>query len=360
MANAKFRNVKISGIVTFVADLERSIDDEVHLYGDNKSQIERIKSAIGLNKRRVVDCNTTALDLCLQAANFLINKMKFSAQDLDGLIFVTQTPDHYLPSNSSIIHGRLGLNDNCASLDLNQGCSGYVYGLWMAHMMISSGSCSKVLLLAGDTMSRAVNPMDRSSAPLFGDAGSATLIEKTDTNQESNFSLNTNGTGFDAIIIPAGGFRLPASNKTSLASKDNEGNWRSENNIHMNGVKVFNFALKTVPKAVTDLLGYANISIEDIDFFVFHQANKYVINNICKKLNLSYEKAPSDTVGKYGNQGPSSIPATINDALNLEMGSSQKKIMLSGFGVGLSWANAIVELNNIFCPKIQIFEKDLK
>ena len=358
MANTKFNRVKISGIVTVVPQIEKSIDDEIDLYGGNEKQIERIKKAIGLNKRLVTDGETTSVDLCHQAAMHLISGLSINKSEIDGLIFVTQTPDHFQPSNAAIMHGRLDLEKSCASFDVNLGCSGYVYGLWMAHMMISSGTCSKVLLLAGDTISKYVNPKDRSTAPLFGDAGSATLVEKTDKDSLSFFSLHTDGTGSDFIKVPAGGFRCPSNEATSIAIEDAEGNWRSQDDIYMNGGEVFNFSIKTEPAAINEILEYSEISIDEIDYVVFHQANKYIITNIARRIKLPLDKVPCDTVSKYGNQSSASIPSTINDALNQQVSESKQQLVLSGFGVGLSWASAVVNLESIYCPSIKIFKKE--
>lgn len=358
MANTKFKNVKISGIVTVVPQIEKSIDDEIGLYGGNEKQIERIKRSIGLDKRRVTDSNTTSTDLCHQAANKLIDGLKINKAEIDGLIFVTQTPDHFQPSNAAILHGRLGLEKHCASFDINLGCSGYVYGLWMAHMMIASGTCSKVLLLAGDTISKYVNPKDRSTAPLFGDAGSATLVEKSNSEQEAFFSLHTDGAGHEFIKVPAGGFRRPSTPDTAIAREDTEGNWRSQDDIYMNGGEVFNFSIKTEPTAIIEILEYSQKTIDEINYVVFHQANKYIISNIAKRLKLPLEKAPCETVSKYGNQSSASIPSTINDALGERVSSSNQQLVLSGFGVGLSWASAVVNVEKIYCPSIQIYSKE--
>ena len=358
MANVKFNRVKISGIVTVVPQIEKSIDDEVLLYGGNEKQINRIKRAIGLGTRRVSDEKTTSLDLCYQASMQLISDMSIDASEIDGIIFVTQTPDHFQPSNATIMHGLLDLKKDCVSFDVNLGCSGYVYGLWMAHMMISSGTCSKVLLLAGDTISKYVNSRDRSTAPLFGDAGSATLIEKTDKDLHSFFSLHTDGKGSDFIKVPAGGFRCPSNEYTSVSIEDQEGNWRSKNDLYMNGSEVFNFSIKVEPDAINEILQYSQKTIDKIDYVVFHQANKYIITNIAKRINLPMEKVPCETVGKYGNQSSASIPSTINDALSQKVSGATQQVILSGFGVGLSWASAIVVLDDVYCPPVKILEKE--
>ncbi|MEZ8967566.1 3-oxoacyl-[acyl-carrier-protein] synthase III C-terminal domain-containing protein [Vibrio breoganii] len=357
MANSKFNNCKISGVVTVVPEDVRCIDDEVHLYGGNEKQIARIKRAIGLDKRHVTDGSTTTLDLCVEAAEQLILGLKIDKETIDGVIFVTQTPDYFQPSNAAIAHGRLMLPVNTASFDISLGCSGYVYGLWMAHMMIASQTCKKVLLLAGDTLSKCVNKRDRATAPLFGDAGSATLIEYTQVETESYFSLHTNGAGYNHILQPAGGFRRPSSVETAIETADEEGNYRCENDLAMNGGEVFNFSIKTEPPAIKEILEFAKQNISDVDYVVFHQANKYIITNISKRLKLPMDKVPCETVSKYGNQSSASIPCTINDSLGFDLSANKRRLILSGFGVGLSWASAIVNLEGAYYPPVSIYKK---
>lgn len=356
MANVKFSNVSIDGIVTVAPQITKSIDDEIELYGGNEKQIARIKSAIGLDKRRVTDEFTTTSDLCFQAAEQLIAGLSLDKSEIDGLVFVTQTPDHFQPSNAAILHGRLGLEKDCASFDVNLGCSGYVYGLWHAHMMVASGTCSKVLLLAGDTISKYVNARDRSTAPLFGDAGSATIIGPCESSINSFFSLHTDGTGSNFIQVPAGAFRCPSTPETAIETEDDDGNWRAKNDLYMSGGDVFNFSIKTEPAAIKEVLDYSDLTVDEVDYFIFHQANKYIITNIAKRLKLPIEKAPCNTVSQYGNQSSASIPATINDAISSEVSKERKKVVLSGFGVGLSWASAVVDLTEIYCPEIQIYK----
>tara|TARA_Y100000768_G_scaffold386846_1_gene376281 strand:+ start:7508 stop:8578 length:1071 start_codon:yes stop_codon:yes gene_type:complete len=353
---SSFQNVKISAVATTVPSKVMCIDDEIEQYGGSENQIKRIKKSIGLDKRHVVEKGQTTLDLAVHSAKGLIDGEKLSKEDIDGLIFVTQTPDHQQPSNAAIAHGKLGLSNHVSSFDINLGCSGYVYGLWMAHMMISSGGHKKVLLLAGDTLSQTVNSRDRATAPLFGDAGSATLVEfDSEFKPASYFSLHTDGSGYESIIVPSGGARSPLDESSSEETCDENGNWKSPKDLHMNGGEVFNFAIKVEPAAVTEIIDYAKLSIDEIDYFIFHQANKYIISNIARRRKLPMEKVPLETVSKYGNQSSASIPCTINDALNSPEGVSSK-LLLSGFGVGLSWASAIIDFKNVKVSKVRIYE----
>jgi 3-oxoacyl-[acyl-carrier-protein] synthase-3 len=347
MAFAKFKTASVRGIVTAIPPVEKCIDDEAELYGGNPRQIAMIKKTIGLDKRRVVEPGSTAADLCEAAARRLYAGGGFSMDNTDAVVFVTQTPDHFQPANAAILHGRLGLPTDCAAFDVNLGCSGYVYGLWLASMMIETECCEDVLLLAGDTMSLCVNPRDRAVAPLFGDAGSATLLSREPDAVHSWYSLKTDGASGDAIKIPAGGFRMPRSEATARESVDKDDNVRSLDDLHMDGAEVFNFSIRVEPEAVRGILEYAGCAIEDVDAFVFHQANRYIIGNIARRLKVPAEKVPVDTVSKYGNQSCASIPATICDALGTRVRAECVRAVLSGFGVGLSWATCLTVLNRL-------------
>lgn len=349
MPKCHFNKVKISGIVACVPPLEKCIDDELELFGGKVKQLERLKKTIGLSKRRVVDAQTTAADLCERAARRLIEEAGVGLEQIDALICVTQTPDYLQPCNAAVIHGRLGLSKNCAALDVNLGCSGYVYGHWLAHSLVASGGCERILLLAGDTISRLVHAKDRSVAPLFGDGGSATLIERSVGAPSAYFSLQTDGEGYDKLIVPAGGARQPLSRKTAEVLEDEAGNFRSPENLFIDGAEIFNFSITEEPKSVKELLEYAEIDVDAVDYFVFHQANRYILGNIAKRLKLDLAKVPMQTVERYGNQSSASIPTAICGELATALAdrASTRRLLLSGFGVGLSWASALVEVSDL-------------
>ncbi|TVP79607.1 MAG: ketoacyl-ACP synthase III [Puniceicoccaceae bacterium] len=352
MPKCTFQDIKIAGMVTCVPPREKCIDDELALFGGNLKQLERLKKTIGLNKRRVVDAGTTAADLCHVAAQHLLLSLGLEPGAIDALICVTQTPDYPQPCNAAVLHGRMALSKDCAALDVNLGCSGYVYGLWLAHSMVASGGCQRVLLLAGDTISRLVHPQDRAVAPLFGDGGSATLVERAQGAAHSYFSLQTDGRGYDQLIVPAGGARCPHSPETAKVLQDEAGNSRSAENLFMDGAEIFNFSITEEPRSVKELLEYARMRAEDVDYFVFHQANRYILKNIAKRLKLNPAKVPMETVERYGNQSSASIPAAICGELAQSLKSaSARQLLLSGFGVGLSWGSAVLEV-----PRLKVCE----
>lgn len=357
MAQSKFDTAKVSGMVTCVPTLEKCIDDEVELFGGNAKQIARIKKNIGLDRRRVVREGETTADLCEQAARYLLENSQCDVDSIDGLVFVTQTPDYLQPCNAAVMHGKLGLGKGCAALDVNLGCSGYVYGLWLAHMMVTAGGSRRVLLLAGDTISQLVNPRDRSVAPLFGDGGSATLIESVDVPNSAWFSLGTDGKGYRSLIVPAGGARLRPSASTAIESIDEAGNTRSQENLWMNGEDVFKFSIEIEPQAVRSVAEFAGLGFGVVDYFVFHQANKFILKNIAQRLDLGLEKVPMQTVERFGNQSSASIPCALcGELADALRGAEPRLLLLSGFGVGLSWASVILNLSNLSVCEIIDFK----
>ena len=353
MASSTFHKAEVLGLTACAPANERCIDDEVKLLGGNLAQIERLKKTIGLHKRRVVLPGTTAVDLCVTAAEKLLAACQCEPGDVDAVIFVTQMPDYPQPGNASLLHARLGLGTDCAALDVNLGCSGYVYGLWLAHMMIESGGCERVLLLAGDTVSTLVHEQDRALAPLFGDGGSATLLglrspESAKSARPAHFSLHADGRGQDALKVPAGGARTPHSPEQATAEADEHGNTRAPINLHMDGSAVFTFSVTTVPAGIKALLEQSDTTVEAVDRFVLHQANRYILSNIAKRLKVDAAKVPMRTVEHFGNQSSASIPTALCFECGPELTDGPvQRILLSGFGVGLSWGSALLDLGGL-------------
>lgn len=344
-----FKKAQIQAISTCIPNQKITLEEQVDLlYGGDIKKAQRIKKSIGLDVRYIADEKTTTLDLCFQASLNLFKQIPIQKQEIDAIIFVTQTPDFLQPNNAHLLHGKLNLSQNCACFDLNQGCSGYVYGLFLSSMLIESGA-RHVLLCAGDTLSKTVDPKDSNTAPIFGDAGSATLISYSTKDLSSFFSIHSDGTGWENIILPNSAFRNHASFvKTPCHAQT----------LCMDGAEVFNFSIDKEPKAIQEILQESHKNINEIDYIFFHQANAYIISNIARRLDLPIHKAPSDSVGKYGNTSSASIPLAICDTLNSTFRKSQQ-VILSGFGVGLSWATCLTSLQDdtiILSP--QFFNKE--
>lgn len=255
------------------------------------------------------------IDLCFEAAIYLMKNEEIDKERIGGLVFVSQTNDYILPCTSVILQDRLGISKETVCLDIHYGCSGYIYGLLQAALWISSAACEYVLVLCGDTSTKMVNEKDKSLKMVFGDSGTATLV--TRGGKEMGFSLCSDGSGYDKLIIPAGGFRNKASEESKILLFDNDKNGRTQEDLYMDGMAIFDFAITNVPPNINELAEQMNWQKEEVDLFALHQANKFIINSIRKKLMAQAEKVPIDIVN-FGNTGPASIPLLLSDICPLE------------------------------------------
>lgn len=351
MSLLTFDNVGISGISAAVPG--NVIDNYEHDLYFRKEDIKEVVDKIGVRERRFADENTCSSDLCFAAAEKLITEMNISREEIDLLIFISQTPDYRMPATSVILQERLGLPTSTITFDISLGCSAFLYGLSVAYSMISSGGIRKALVLDGETRSKVYSQKDRKTAFLFGDGGVAALIEKGERFGRSWFSLNSDGSRESLIKIPAGGYRRMSSCDTVRERVvDEYGNVRSEEQGYMNGADVFNFVIREVPRDFNRLLEASETDPENVDYFVFHQANSYINGYLAKKLKLPQEKLPS-TIEKYGNTSSVSIPLTIVSELRGKL-DSHKRLLLSGFGVGLTWGTALIDVDR--CTVCDIVE----
>jgi 3-oxoacyl-[acyl-carrier-protein] synthase-3 len=314
---------------------------------------DRVKFAktTGIEERRVSAPDQCASDFCAAAANRLLKELLWSRDEVKLLVCVTQSPDYPVPATAVILQQRLGLSTGCVAFDVNMGCSGYVYGLSIIASLLAAIGQGKALLLVGDTSTKSAHPRDRTTAPLFGDAGTATALEYAPEAPMMHFDLNSDGRGWESIVMRHGGFRQPIAADSLLVREVEPGVWRAACNLELNGVDVFNFGLREAPKTVAALLQALSGKVEDPDLFVFHQANLLMNEMIRKKLNIPEAKCPY-SLRRFGNTSCASIPLTLvnNCAGLLRVGS--RKLVLCGFGVGLSWASAWVETRDLVCPDL--------
>jgi len=353
----QFKNVKISGIASAVPAVIKSLEEAAIQLNLSDFQVGRMKKDLGIGKRHVVNSHICASDLCRPAVKALLSELEYDPATIDAMIMVTQTPDYFQPATSCVLHGRLGLAKSCATFDINLGCSGYVYGLWLGSMIIHSGNAKRVLLLAGDTLSRCVSSSDRTVVPLFGDAGSATMIEEGANDSEMTFALHSDGTGYKHLVVPAGAFRKRLSVETTKQEQCKNGSTRSEEYLYMNGAEIFNFSIREVPPLVEEVLAVSGLKKEEVDYFIFHQANKFVISNIARMLGIPIEKAPFNVFERYDNQSSASIPVTLCEDLNTEVRKNKKKVVLAGFGTGLSWAACAMSLGPAICSPVVVLDE---
>lgn len=329
MARSSHNHCRIAGVSTCVPS--KVFDNMTDASTFPRDEVRKVVSMAGVKKRHMSDGSICSSDLCLQAAGDLLADLGWAPDTVDALILVTQTPDYFLPSTSCLIHRDLGLSDRCATFDVGLGCSGYPYGMWLASMMINAG-LNRVLVLHGETPTLFLNPDDRATYLLFGDAGSATAVERTDDENTWHFILQTDGSGYDNLIVSAGGFR----NRFS----ENSGEYC----LSMNGADLFNFTIKRVPPLIIETLELSGMDVNDVDCYVFHQSNRFMMNHIAKKCGLPSDRIPI-ILEKFGNAGGPSVPLTITRGIDRDAITDGYSLMLLGYGVGLSWGSGLVTID---------------
>ena len=349
-------NIHIKGIATCVPEHVVEIKN-IPLFHENEAEV--FSKNTGIFEKHVADEGICASDLCYQAAQNVIEKLAWNKEDIKVLIFVSQTPDYILPATSNLLQHRLGLPNDCFCLDISLGCSGYIYGLSAIANFLQNPQFKKGLLLVGDTISQYTSDEDKSVYPLFGDAGTATAIEFDDSiNSKWSFITGTDGSGENAIKIVSGGSRNKF-NAASLEKKPIENNAtgrRSDVDLILDGMEVFNFAIKTAPKLIDQLISDIQLEKESLDYLFLHQANLFMNETIRKKLKIDASKTPN-SLSKYGNTNGASIPVTISHYFNNENLPKDKEVILCGFGVGLSWGAVHFKTSYDIKTSISIYEQ---
>ncbi len=353
MATLSFNNVGISALAaavpgTIITNLE---------YTDHftAEEVKQVVEKIGVYQRRFAQSGVCSSDLCFAAAERMISDNRIDRGEIDLLVFISQTPDYRMPATSILLQNRLGLSHGTIAFDLTLGCSGFIYGLSVIYAIMERSNLRKALLLDGETRSRIYSPKDRQAAFLFGDGGAAALITRAPEFGKSYFTLNSDGSKEDLIKMKAGGYRMPTSAETMQERVvDEHGNIRSDEHGYMNGSEVFTFVIKEVPQDIRKVIDLSGTNISEIDYFIFHQANMFINSHLMKKLKLDPVKVPS-TISKYGNTSSVSIPLTMVSELKGKL--DNKKILLSGFGVGMTWASCVINTGICNVSEIVEYEK---
>lgn len=330
MAKAIMKGMAVRGVTACVPP--REISNERDYPWFDATEIRKITAMAGIKSRRQVEPDTCTSDLCFAAAKTLLQQLDWDPLTIDGLILVTQTPDYVMPTTSCMLQHRLGLADSCAAFDVALGCSAYVYGVWLSNALLSSGACRRILLLTGDTPSKFIDPKDRTTALLFGDAGSATALEGTDDPESvAHYIVMTDGSGANDLIIPGGMFRnrFPAE--------------LGQYCLHMDGGHIFDFTRNRIPALIADLLAFSGKAPRDYAYFIFHQANEYMNKFLVSKAGINLAQAPF-SIAEFGNTSAASIPLTLALAGLPKVDSGAYNVMLLGFGVGLSWGGVSLQI----------------
>jgi 3-oxoacyl-[acyl-carrier-protein] synthase III len=333
----------IKAISSYLPAVELTNEQLAEEFGDMDAGV--ILERTGIRVRRVAKPEECASDLGVAAARHLFEGGASQPEEIDFLLFCTQSPDYFLPTTACVMQDRLGLRTDCGAIDFNQGCSGYVYGLSLAKSLIETAVAQSVLLITADTYSKYINARDRSVRTLFGDGASATLISasESDINLIGPFVFGTDGRGAKNLMVPTGGLRRPRDEEAMIEREDEQGNWRSQQNLYMNGPEIFNFTLRTVPQAVEELLLKCGRTLEEIDYFIPHQANKFMLERLQRRLKIPPEKFHID-LETTGNTVSSTIPIALESARRQGRIKAGDTVALIGFGVGYSWAATLVRI----------------
>ncbi len=344
MALLSFKGLGISAIAACVPS-HKVINREVTEYFSSEV-VSSIVDGTKVYERRQVESNICASDLAVAAAERLFLDNNIDKDDIDALIFVSQTPDYRMPATAFLIQKRLGLSEHVFAFDINLACAGFVQGLCLSYSLLSNNGISKVLLLNGETRTRVYSKKDRRGAFLFGDAAGAAIIERSDMYGYSHFSIGSDGGFADLVMIPGGGYRNPSSSET-LKEKiaDSDGNIRCDEHSHMAGEDVASLFIRVMPKHIKSLLESTNTSMDSIDYFILHEGSNFLASFIKKKLKLPEDKTPS-ILSKYGNTSSASIPLNIVSELNSKL-MGEKRLLLTALGAGMTWATAILDTKDM-------------
>lgn len=343
MATSTLKNVRFAGMATCVP--KRVVSNLTDCRPQIRSERERLVRNIGIETRRMAPEWQCFSDLAFEATEKLLEQLQWKRDEIDALIVMTQSPDYLIPSTAIILQDRLGLSSATIAFDVNLGCSAYPFGIHLVGSMIAGGGVKKALLLIGD---RSATLDD----PIFSDAGTATALEFSEGAEPMYFDLNSDGSGFKAIMLPVGGHRQPVGIQHLVPFREDENDhWHRATDLVLDGPAVLSFSTQRVPPAVEKLLDYAGASKDEVDYFIFHQANRMINETIRKKLGLPVEKVPS-TLRDFGNTSGASLPVTMTARINKELEQGSKRLLLAGFGIGLSWGTALVDIEGAMFPNL--------
>ena len=352
--NLKFHNKKITGILAVIPDKVLLFDDEVENYEFSVETSMKLKKTMGYNSHRIFNEKYCVSDVAVFAMEKLFNDYGIEKDSIDALLLVTETPDYLMPPTSNVIQGRLGLKEDMICMDINQGCAGFEIGLIQAFMLLEQESINRVALINGEMLSRKVSKRDRNSYPLIGDALSVTIVDKNDEDNEIFANVKMDGKGCFAIQIPAGGLRLPCSAETALPERDAYGNWRSKENMVMKGDEVFMFVQKKVPPLIREILEYGGKDKDEVEFYMFHQPNQFMVNKLASALKIPKERMPANIVGIFGNSSSVTVPLNIAYNIGEELCKRRMPLCMAGFGVGLVWSSILMDVGPLqFCEVVE-------
>lgn len=349
-----FYNKKITALLSVVPKTVVRFEEEVNNYTFPPKQTLRLQKVMGFKQHRIVQEDTATSDLCVAGLTYMLEQGWIRRGEIGGIVVATTSPDHLIPPVSSIIHGKFQLDEETVCVDISQGCAAFFWGLLEAFMLLDHTPGKKVIVFAADVLSKKVSKKDRNSYPLIGDGAGIAIVENCANVSDIHVILRNRGDLDGVLTIPAGGSRMPCTPETAiLRDTENDGNLRALENLTMRGSEVFNFVQAEVPPLIEDILAFAEIKKEEIEWYLFHQPNKFMLRKLAEKLDVPYEKMPMNTVEEFGNSSGACIPVNITYNLADNMKTKLSRCCLSAFGSGLTWGAMIMDLGEMnFCEML--------
>lgn len=352
----EFQGKRISSILGVVPETVGYFDDEVSNYSFPPKQTMRLKKIMGYNKHRLAKDSSTVSDFAVYGLKYMLDNGWIKKEEIGAVITVTLSPDHFVPQISNIVQARCGLGTDIICFDVAQGCCGFLLGLMQSFMVLEHLGDKKVVLINGDVLSHKISKNDRNDFPLAGDATTITIVENGD-NSPVYYEMHNDGSRGDALKIPAGGFRMPSTPETARLTDQGDGNFRSLDHIHMDGSEVFNFVQSDVPVMLSEALKRTGRQINDFDWFLFHQPNRFMLQKLAEKAGIPFEKIPMNLVENFGNPSGASIPLTAVFDCKEQLMTKNNLCCLSAFGSGLAWGVIFMNIGNL--SNCELIESDL-
>ena len=348
-----FEDKRISGILLVIPEHEQSFLEDMSNFDFPEARSLKLMKVMGYDKHRLVDPGICSSDLAIHGLRYLFEHNKLNPDDIDALIVISQTPDFLMPPTCNVIQGELGLKSDMLCLDIAQGCAGFIIGLIQGFSLLEQSSISKVALVNVDVLSRKISPQDRNSYPLTGDGASITILERG-SSLKSWANVKMDGARREALMIPAGGMRLPSTVETAKIEDAGDNNLRSKDHLKMDGSAVFNFVQTEVPDMISDIFTFSGKSDADVEAYAFHQPNRFMLEKLADKIGIERSKMPMDVVQRYGNSSGVTIPTVLATNLAEKLLEAERLYCLAGFGVGLTWASMMLSIGPLqFCEMIE-------
>ena len=344
--NMTFKRGRVSSILGILPEKRSTFDDEVNNYSFPVNQTMRLKKVMGFNEHRLSKTTTTVSDFAVFGLNYMLNNGWITKEEIGAIVVVSLCPDYFLPHISNIIQGECDLSHEVVCLDIAQGCCGYIVGLMESFLLLEHMEKKKVVLVNGDVLMHKISPKDRNEYPVMGDAAAITIVENTDDERLIYLDLMMDGGRRDCLKIPAGGFRMPSTPETAIMKDSGDGNIRALDHMFMDGAEVMNFVMREVPPLIDGIYKRANMSIDETDYFLFHQPNRFILDKLANRMKLEKSKIPMDLVEKTGNPSGASIPLVTALDFGKKFEENEYKCCLSGFGSGLAFGAILMDLGN--------------